>query len=101
MAEVFFHHLVMFASGKCIYGRQGKIYFPQSLHPKGSKLKGEVWIQKAEGRLADSQTEKEECNTRDLNLFHIVRKSCTSANGFTIHLTVPESGGIVDSSLFI
>ena len=57
-------------------------------------------IHEAAERLAYSQREKGDCSAQVLNLFRIVRKSRTTTSDFTIHLIVPESGGIVDSSLF-
>lgn len=69
------------------------------LYPRKSKEQ-EFFIEKAEERLVCSQSEKEDCSTQTLNLFHVVRKSSASMSSFTIHLILPENGGIVDSSLF-
>lgn len=58
MAEVIFHDLVVFTGGKGRYGRKESFFSLGLLHPGRSKTQEELLFQKAEERLACSQSAK-------------------------------------------
>lgn len=63
MAEVIFHDLVVFTGGKCRHGRLEILFSVGLLYPRRSKTQGELLVQKAEERLAYSQSAKQESST--------------------------------------
>lgn len=91
---------MVFTGGKCRYGRQEILFSLGLLYPRRSKTQGELLVQKAEEKLAYSQSAKQDSSIEALNLFHIVRHHSPALSGFANHLILLQSGGIVESSVF-
>lgn len=63
---------MVFAGGKCRYGRQEILFSLGLLYPRRSKTQGGLLVQKAEKSLACSQSAIQDSSTQALNFFHIV-----------------------------